>query len=75
VFLRQLLKNDASANVLVETKTSHVFEAIAEYSLSKKRAAEVPQEKLGLLPECSELPTMHSTTRLIFALCRMATYD
>lgn len=31
VFLDQLLKNDGCANVLVETKTSHVFEAIVYF--------------------------------------------
>jgi len=31
VFLDQLLKNDDCANVLVETKTSHVFEAIVYF--------------------------------------------
>ena len=31
VFLDQFLKNDGCANVLVETKTSHVFEAIVYF--------------------------------------------
>jgi len=31
MFLHQLLKNDGCANVLVETKTSHVFEAIVYF--------------------------------------------
>src|SRR3974390_99786 len=31
VFLDQLLKNGVCANVLVETKTSHVFEAIVYF--------------------------------------------
>jgi hypothetical protein len=33
VFLDQFPKNDGSANVLVETKTSHVFEAIVYFRL------------------------------------------
>ena len=31
VFFHQLLKNDSCANVLVETKASHVFEAIVYF--------------------------------------------
>src|SRR5215472_2256784 len=31
VFLHQLLENDGCANVLIETKTNHVFEAIVYF--------------------------------------------